>query len=240
MQLRQLTENLGSIFGKGSDMGKIYNPGQDDEIAAKKNAEISPQPTNSIQAADWNKKFGATHNPDGSPKNPAADAAAPASAAPASAGVAGTGSVSYVGGFKNKTRNKPIVPALMKALNSAANIAGVRVVIFSGGQDAKGQGTRRTGSTRHDGGYAADVYVYDAKGKQLNTQGNDPLMLKFIAACKQSGIKGMGAHPGYMNGKGVHVDLWGAKKGSAMWGAGGTGSPPTTIARAFSTGRSVA
>jgi len=147
----------------------------------------------------------------------------------------GQGRVSYVPGFRQKTRNQPIDTRLMQVLQTAARETGVRVVIFSGGQTA----TRRTGSTRHDNGLAADIYVYDGQGKQLTTSGDDPLVVNFVAALKRAGAQGLGAHPGYMNGVGFHVDLWGSQKGGAMWGANGTGSPPRSIATAFRTGRGV-
>ena len=56
---------------------------------------------------------------------------------------------------------------------------------------------------------------------------------------KCAGAKGLGAHPGYMQGTGMHVDIIGASQGGGtMWGARGTGKPPARIAQAFQTGRS--
>jgi len=129
----------------------------------------------------------------------------------------------------------------MGILQSASAATGLRVVIFSGGQDPKGRGSRRTGSTRHDNGNAADVYLYDKEGKQLNTRGDDPRVVNFVAACKRAGARGLGAHPGYMGGTGLHVDIIGSSQGGGnMWGAGGTGSPPQRIAQAFATGKGTA
>jgi len=222
-----VTENLSDLFGRGSDIGKVYNPGMDPELAAAQAARDGggvqfARPTNSGEAqADWDANMAKYFNPDGTPKNVAS----------------GTGSVSYVQDFAKRTRNKPIKPALMNILKRAAEDTGLRVVIFSGGQDVKGRGTRRTGSTRHDAGNAADVWVY-AGNKQLRTDGDDPRMVAFIAALRRAGAKGFGAHPGYMKGVGVHVDIVGtATGGSNMWGAGGTGSPPMSLARAFQTGK---
>ena len=77
-----------------------------------------------------------------------------------------------------------------------------------------------------------------AGNKQLRTDGNDPRVVNFIAALRRAGAKGFGAHPGYMGGTGIHVDIVGtATGGSNMWGAGGTGSPPMSLARAFQTGK---
>lgn len=162
-------------------------------------------------------------------------AAAPQTVDPARLG---KGSVGYVSGYNQKTRNKPIDKRLMTVLKRAAADAGVKVLIFSGGQDAQGSGTRRTGSTRHDNGLAADIYVYDGKGRQLTTRGDDPLVINFVAALKRAGAQGLGAHPGYMGGKGFHVDIVGTSQGGgSMWGAGGKGKPPGEIARAFTTGK---
>ena len=149
----------------------------------------------------------------------------------------GDGTVYYANNIANKTRNKQIQRELFNILETAAKATGVRVEIFSGGQDVEGHGTRRTGSTRHDAGYAADVYVYDGQQRRLKTNGRDPVMNKFIAELAAAGAKGIGAHPRYMNGVGVHVDLWGPAKGGELWGEGGTGSPPKPIVVAFKEGK---
>lgn len=121
------------------------------------------------------------------------------------------------------TRNKALDPRLMNVLEKAAEASGVDVVVFSGGQDAQGQGTRRTGSIRHDNGLAADVWIY-SNGDRLSTARNNPVVAKFIAACVLFGARGIGAGPGYMNNVGIHVDLWGERAGSRTWGAGGSSS----------------
>lgn len=148
----------------------------------------------------------------------------------------GDGTVYYANDIANKTRNKQIQRELFVILETAAKATGVRVEIFSGGQDIEGHGTRRTGSTRHDAGYAADVYVYDGQNRRLKTNGRDPVMNKFITELAAAGAKGIGAHPRYMNGIGVHVDLWGEAKGGKLWGEGGTGSPPQPIVVAYKEG----
>ena len=232
MRISDLTEDLGSLFGKGSDIGKVYNPGADPEVQAAADARsgrtIEPRPAASgEEQSSWDSQYGAYYNADGTPKSSASGGTQPT----------GSGSVSYVQGYANKTRNKPIKPALMSILQRASAETGLRVVIFSGGQDVKGRGTRRTGSTRHDAGNAADIYVY-AGNEQLRTNGDDPRVVNFIAALRRAGAKGFGAHPGYMGGTGIHVDIVGtAHGGGSMWGAGGTGSPPRSFAQAFTTGR---
>ena len=134
---------------------------------------------------------------------------------------------------QNATRNKPIQPRLTQILQAGANAADVDVIVFSGGQDTKGEGTRRTGSTRHDRGRAADVWLYYG-GQQLRTNRSDPRVEAFIAGCVRAGAIGMGAGPGYMGNVGIHVDIASA----ATWGAGGSGSnTPSWVTAAVNTGR---
>lgn len=136
----------------------------------------------------------------------------------------GEGSVKYVSGFSSATRNKPIQPQLMNILKSAASATKLDVVIFSGGQDAKGtQNARRTGSVRHDNGWAADIWIYN-EGRQLsaNRQSDVPLMQSFTAKLKQAGATGIGIGTSYMSGVGIHVDIsYGRNPGvpnSSYWG----------------------
>ena len=140
---------------------------------------------------------------------------------------------------RGKTRNKPLDSRLMSVLSSAAEQAGVDVVVFSGGQDQRGTpGARRTGSIRHDQGLAADVWIY-SDGQRLRTTRENPIVAKFIAACVANGAKGIGAGPGYMSGVGIHVDLWGDRAGARTWGAGGrSANTPTYVAQAYSAGAS--
>lgn len=149
----------------------------------------------------------------------------------------GEGVVKYASFIRGQTRNKKIQPELMRIIETAATAAGVEVEIFSGGQDRKGHGYRRTGSTRHDDGFAADIRVKDSQNRTLKTNGYDAVMNKFITELGAAGAQGLGAHPRYMGGTGVHVDLWGSRKGSEMWGEGGTGSPPNAIKIAFREGK---
>ena len=71
----------------------------------------------------------------------------------------------FTGPPSDAIRNKPISEELKLVLDTAARAAGVDTIrITSGGQDTLGEGTRRTGSTRHDGGRAADLGYNSAKG----------------------------------------------------------------------------
>jgi len=132
----------------------------------------------------------------------------------------GSGNVTYVGDFSGRTRNKVIRNDLFSILEQAASSASVDVVIFSGGQDPKGPGARRTGSTRHDNGFAADVWLYSGAGKLSSRSSADiPIIKKFVKACFDSGANAVGVGPGYMNDVGVHVDIATYKSDSGVWGS---------------------
>lgn len=161
-------------------------------------------------------------------------------------GGSGGGSVTYLKGppgqsFEDQTRNKTIQSKLMNVLRTAAGQVGVDVVIFSGGQDAIGTpNARRTGSTRHDDGYAADVWIYSGSSSALSTKSNSKLVSDFISACVAAGARGIGAGPGYMGNQGIHVDLWGSAKGSQIWGAGGKAdNAPQWVKDAYANSRNV-
>ena len=63
-------------------------------------------------------------------------------------------------------RNNPLSDDLVGALSFLPEL-GVELEVFSGGQDPKGSGGRRTGSTRHDHGNAADVF-FRRDGRRLD------------------------------------------------------------------------
>ena len=136
-----------------------------------------------------------------------------------------------------KTRNQPIQPKLARKLEKASADSGYKIVVFSGGQDVKGTlNARRTGSTRHDNGYAADIRVYDG-GTRLsseNTSHHDRLA-KFAKLLKSLGMESFGSGPGYMDGN-HHVDIAiSAGQGTApTWGAGGrSANTPSWLKAAF-------
>lgn len=76
---------------------------------------------------------------------------------------------------------------------------GYRAQVYSGGQPGKGSGGRRTGSTRHDHGRAADVYIVDPNGKRLTGDQLAPLAQYWLAR----GYGGVGIE---MRGGGIHLD----------------------------------
>ena len=74
------------------------------------------------------------------------------------------------------TRSQAVDPRLKNALQYAAEKAGVKVRVTSGGQEATGR--HRVGSHRHDHGRAADLDIVDPEtGKKLAH--NDPRRLTF-------------------------------------------------------------
>jgi len=144
------------------------------------------------------------------------------------------GDVTYE--LAGKTRNQPIQPKLASILQQASANSGYKIVVFSGGQDVKGQGNRRTGSTRHDRGYAADIRVYD-NGTRLSSENraHHVKLAIFATMIKQLGMESFGSGPGYMGGN-HHVDIAiSAGQGTATtWGAGGrSANTPSWLKRAF-------
>ena len=143
--------------------------------------------------------------------------------------------ISYVSGFSGKTRNQAIQPQLLSILQTAAEAAGVRVEISSGGQDIYPNG-RRTGSRRHDAGYAADVILYDGD-RRLRV--NDPeelsIVQTFIRAAKSAGATGVGAGNGYMSDATYHIDIADGNSlqpGMRGYGARSWGTPDASSAGA--------
>lgn len=116
-------------------------------------------------------------------------------------------------------RNKPIMPRLRDILSTAADRAGIQTVrISSGGQDAKGHGTRRTGSTRHDLGGAADLELLIGN-HVLNFQNmtDRAIIARFVTECSRLGATGIGASVDYMGPTKLHVGFgapatWGGPK----------------------------
>jgi hypothetical protein len=158
--------------------------------------------------AGGGKNSGASAN--GAPKKEAPKKEAPTQEDPNLAKEGSSnGKVKYNNGGK---RNKPIQKELMRILEKGASAAKVDVSITSGGQVRKADGGRngvdRTGSNRHDNGWAADIALYN-KGKILSSARKDdlPLMITFMKACKSAGATAIGQGNGYMSNTGIHVDI---------------------------------
>jgi len=153
------------------------------------------------------------------------------------------------------SRTLPIQSELMNILRTAAQAAGVDVEITSGGQVPTNEGgvvgVNRTGSNRHDKGYAADVRIFTGVEKektQLFTVDPEQLaiMIKFAEACRDAGATGIGMGNGYMSNGNIHVDIaWKGQQSGAIsgilsnryWGGGastgtstGTDNAPVYLA----------
>jgi hypothetical protein len=126
------------------------------------------------------------------------------------------------------TRNQAIRPELRALLDAAALAVGVDAIyVVSGGQPAIGEGTRRTGSTRHDHGWAADIKLFVGGVVQSFTDtSGGPVVADFVTAAAARGAIGIGAGVTYMGNQTIHVGFgtsvndhtkltWGARGRSA-------------------------
>jgi len=135
----------------------------------------------------------------------------------------------------NTIRNKPVSSALLEDMSFLQDM-GIQMVVYSGGQDAKGHGNRRTGSTRHDDGNAADAYFVDMRtGKVLDWSKpeNKRIFQEIFYRGYQNGVQGWGAHAEYMGTKSVHLGYG----NPAVWGKGGTGRPADWLWEAWNNAR---
>lgn len=127
-------------------------------------------------------------------------------------------------GAKGTIRNKAIDPKLEKILAQVAAETGITFVVGSGGQDAKGTpNARRTGSTRHDKGGAADVMAKGADGKfiDFSTPAGQKQWSDVVTRARSLGATGIGAGPDYMGTQTVHIGF-----GSpAKWSSAKSGQP---------------
>lgn len=130
-----------------------------------------------------------------------------------------------------KIRDKPISGRLKNAMGFLGDM-GITMSVFSGGQDAKGSGGKRTGSTRHDHGEAADVF-FSKDGRRLSweNQSDIPILQDIVRKARSNGVSGFGAGEGYMQPGSMHLGFG----KPAVWGAGGKGSnAPAWLREAFS------
>jgi len=131
----------------------------------------------------------------------------------------------FTGPPSGAIRNKPISEELKQVLEAAAQAAGVDTIrITSGGQDTLGQGTRRTGSTRHDRGRAADLQlVVGGSTLSFTDQSAPPGFLAFVTAAAAAGANGIGAGVGYMGNRTIHVGFGTSVNDHSKltWGVGG-------------------
>lgn len=108
-------------------------------------------------------------------------------------------------------RNKPIQPKLANMINAASAKSGYKIEVYSGGQvaarDGGRNGVNRTGSKRHDDGWAADIRVYDGSTRlSAENPSHFDKLYQFSKILKSVGIESIGAGPGYMTGN-LHIDI---------------------------------
>jgi hypothetical protein len=131
----------------------------------------------------------------------------------------------FTGPPADAIRNKPITDELKQVLQAAAEAAGVdKIIITSGGQDVLGEGTRRTGSTRHDRGRAADLQLrVNGSTPTFTDQSADPVILSFVKAVAAAGATGIGAGVTYMGNRTMHVGFGTSVSdhNKLTWGADG-------------------
>lgn len=128
------------------------------------------------------------------------------------------------------TRNMPLSNDLVTALSFLPEL-GLTAEVFSGGQPTIGTSPNRVGSTRHDGGGAADLFFYQ-NGQRLDwaNPAHVPIFQEVVRRGRQAGLTGFGAGPGYMQPGSMHIGF-GAP---AVWGADGKGvNAPDWLREAF-------
>ena len=147
------------------------------------------------------------------------------SASGGSAAMAAAGTAQQPGGAEagnvrltnqGATRNRPITPYLMNAISAAVKDVygpGARAEVYSGGQEPY-PGRQRVGSTRHDNGMAADVYVY-ANGRKI--MGDELGKLAQYWLARRLGGAGI-----EMRGGGIHLDQHTNRHPYWFYGAGET------------------
>ena len=136
---------------------------------------------------------------------------------------------------EGKTRDLPISKKLADVLEAAAIAAGIDTVwIYSGGQCAKGTCSKRTGSTRHDLGAAADLHLVSSGSPlDFNKTKDRDVFATFLEACAKQGAEGIGAAADYMGSTSAHIGFG----GRAVWGRNGkSANAPDWVKRAVAKG----
>jgi flagellum-specific peptidoglycan hydrolase FlgJ/peptidoglycan hydrolase-like protein with peptidoglycan-binding domain len=128
-------------------------------------------------------------------------------------------------GIRGKIRDRPISDALREVLSKAGRAAGIDTIfVTSGGQP--GTKGRSKGSTRHNGGRAADLHLMlGERVLQFTDDTADDGVVRFVTAAAAHGATGIGAGEAYMGTQTLHVGfgktpsdtqklVWGAKGAS--------------------------
>jgi peptidoglycan hydrolase-like protein with peptidoglycan-binding domain len=141
--------------------------------------------------------------------------------------------------LRGKIRDREISPELESLLLKAAAAAGIDVVfVTSGGQP--GTSGRSVGSTRHNGGRAADLYL-QSEGRVLSfSDSSAPEQVeRFVTAAAAHGANGIGAGVDYMGPRTLHIGFGATRDDhrNIVWGAGGrSANAPGWLRRAADLG----
>lgn len=138
-----------------------------------------------------------------------------------------------------KIRDQQICWPLHEILYRAAEVAGIDTVrVTSGGQP--GSTGRRTGSTRHDLGRAADLMLFIGGRVLRFTDDSAPdAVTTFVTASAARGATGIGAGVDYMGDATLHVGFGRTSEDTTtlVWGAGGrSANAPGWLRRAAQSG----
>lgn len=117
-------------------------------------------------------------------------------------------------------RNDPLSGTMQRYLNQMADDLGLRVEVYSGGQEAAGEGGNRTGTDRHDHGRAADVRIY-RDGELLAGDALNEVVAYWLE--QGWGGVGFGMNNGATNA-GLHLDEH--RDRARFWAYDGTTLPP--------------
>ena len=129
------------------------------------------------------------------------------------------GKVTYNLGGRRKEKIQPALMAILEAtaaeLNAHEKLTPFSIQIYSGGQPSQAEagykhGADRTGSARHDHGWAADIRCFK-DGRRLScwNASNAEIRVVIVRALLKNGIHSIGIgkpDSGYMNGN-IHVDI---------------------------------
>lgn len=123
--------------------------------------------------------------------------------------------VQFIDSTGGKIRDKPVQGWVRDGLARAAAATDSRIAIkiVSGGQNPLGVGGKRTGSTRHDHGNAADI-VLVVDGKEVLPSQDKALYARFFRNAAAAGFKGLGHYEWGIHIGGGAQAVWGPDRSS--------------------------
>lgn len=142
-------------------------------------------------------------------------------------------------GLQGKIRDRPISNELRTVLLKAADASGVDVIyVTSGGQP--GSSGQSVGSTRHNGGRAADLQlIIGGKTQTFDDVDGGEAVERFVTAAAANGATGIGAGVRYMGPATLHIGFGRSEEDHAklVWGVNGASvNAPAWLREAASRG----